>query len=203
MSRRTTRTTSKKLRCAPASSVGHYRSLSAIVRAYQREWRPLATEELASFRGEPTLRSAIKRASQAQRLDGKRYDHQRRLSADTLKEVHRKLSQVDLSRYRDFDQLHDLLGGLLGSVPGVGELMIYDTSLRIGARLGVKPARVYLHRGTREGAKALGLKWRARQIEVPAFPRELRVLEPHEIEDCLCIFKEELGGQVARSRTLG
>ncbi|HME68350.1 MAG TPA: hypothetical protein VKM54_00560 [Myxococcota bacterium] len=175
-------------------------SLAAIVRAYQRHCRPRALEELNSFRCEPTLRAAVQRAALAQKPDGRRYDHQRRLSKGTLEEVCRRLSGEDLRRCRDFDQLHATVKDLVGGVAGVGELTIYDTALRIGAKLELYPSSVYLHRGTRDGARALGLDWRADRIEVGERPRELRALEPYEIEDCLCIFKGDLSRVTSRRR---
>ena len=39
----------------------------------------------------------------------------------------------------------------------MGELVVYDTALRIGARFGLEPEKVYVHRGTREGVRKLGL----------------------------------------------
>ena len=71
--------------------------------------------------------------------------------------------------------------------------MVYDTALRIGAKLGVEPKTVYLHRGTRSGAKALGIETNRPFIEVHEFPRQLRSLRPRELEDCLCIYKEAKG----------
>ena len=74
----------------------------------------------------------------------------------------------------------------------IGRLMVYDTSLRVGARLHLLPDRVYLHAGTRVGARALGLDWRADHVAMAHLPRALRLLGPHEIEDCLCIYKREI-----------
>jgi hypothetical protein len=75
---------------------------------------------------------------------------------------------------------------------GIGEPYAYDTSLRIGAKLNRFPTKVYLHAGARVGPKALGLDTTVATVKVSAFPRELRILEPHEPEDVLCIFKDEL-----------
>lgn len=178
--------------CAGVSDAEPPRLLAAIVRAYRRLCRPGAIEELESFRREPDLEAAVERAALAQRPDGKRYDHQRRLSRDVLKEVRRRLAPSAIRRCDDFDQLHAELEGRIGSIRGVGELMLYDTALRIGAKLSLTPTRVYLHAGTRRGARALGLNGRARSLDVSDLPGELRKLEPHEIEDCLCIFKQQL-----------
>ena len=75
--------------------------------------------------------------------------------------------------------------------------MVYDTALRIGAKLGLEPEVVYLHRGTRSGMKALGLDVGRPFIEVDELPQALRSLRPHEIEDCVCIYKSELGSRAA------
>jgi hypothetical protein len=57
---------------------------------------------------------------------------------------------------------------------------------------GFFPTKVYLHAGTRRGVRALGLDYSADVLKVSALPKELRSLEPHELEDILCIFKYEL-----------
>jgi hypothetical protein len=75
-------------------------------------------------------------------------------------------------------------------------LTIYDTALRIGASLGLEPQSVYLHAGTRFGARRLGLDWRAETIPVSALPPPLRKLKPREIEDLLCIFADRLTGSM-------
>jgi hypothetical protein len=38
----------------------------------------------------------------------------------------------------------------IGSVHGIGKLMVYDIAHRIGAYLGKPPTLVYSHRGTRK-----------------------------------------------------
>lgn len=84
------------------------------------------------------------------------------------------------------------MASAIGVLHGIGELTVYDTALRIGAKLGLLPKKVYLHAGTRAGARALGLNWKATSLAVRELPSELLTLTPHEIEDCLCIFKDKL-----------
>jgi len=93
---------------------------------------------------------------------------------------------------KSFDDLFNLVDTGLEPVSGIGELYVYDTSLRIGAKQNLLPQMVYLHAGTRIGARALGLKIQAVALKPLAFPPEFRQLEPHEIEDVLCIFKDEI-----------
>jgi len=69
--------------------------------------------------------------------------------------------------------------------------------LRIGARLNLFPMKVYLHAGARQGARTLGLNARAATLDVSDLPTEFHALRPHEIEDVLCIFKDELASPPA------
>jgi len=177
--------------CEPAKA-SRLTCLGAIARAYRMYHREREADQLRSFAGEPTLRKAIRRAGLAQRPDGKRYNHQRRIPGATLRHVEVRLQRAGLDRATTFDRLHRMVAECIESIHGIGALMIYDTALRIGAKLGLAPERVYLHAGTREGARALRLDWRAGVLDVSAFPLPLRELEPNEIEDCLCIFADDL-----------
>jgi hypothetical protein len=131
-------------------------NLQCIVRSYVRDCRPGAKDELNWFRGQRTLSSTIRFAALAIDSKGKRFSHQRRLSKTTLQgaccSLLRNESKIRLCK--DFDELHTLLDSLLHRTKGVGELYIYDTALRIGAKLGFLPTKVYLHAGTRVGVRA-------------------------------------------------
>ena len=177
---------------------GSLNSYKAIVEAYIRHYQKPLADMLASFK-RMAHRDAVKYASHGLTADGKRHPHQRRLTKKTLSAVHRKLQKVDLTQYRDFESLHQTIERLLGIGSGAGPLMKYDTALRIGANLGVRPARVYLHGGTRIGAMALGFSGKETSIERSSLPNEFRRLTPHELEDCLCIFKDDLR-KLARRR---
>jgi len=166
----------------------------AIIRTYLTQIRPRANEELDWFRRQPTLSEAIRLAALAVSSKGKRYSHQRRLSKTTLEQARDILLENEqrIRQSQGFDDLFVLLERLLSRVKGLGELYIYDTALRIGAKIGVFPERVYLHAGTRVGAKALGFDGRMKTLEVSQLPEWLQQLQPHEIEDVLCIFKDKL-----------
>src|SRR5262245_48111916 len=75
-----------------------------------------------------------------------------------------------------FHELFELVESIIGSIYRIGELAVYDTALRIGVRLGLEPKKVYLHRGTRRGATALGLGRRRPWLHVSELPTELQVL---------------------------
>jgi hypothetical protein len=167
--------------------------LDAVVRAYEQKHRRKAEAQLKSFADEPTLEAAVSRAGLAVRHDGKRwkrYDHQRRLAAHVLEAVRQCLLKTPLAECASFHELFVEVQRAIGGIPGVGELMVYDTALRIGAKLHLQPDRVYLHSGTRQGARRLGLNWRAEWLEVHDLPEQLRSLPPWQVEDILCIFKD-------------
>lgn len=96
-----------------------------------------------------------------------------------------------LRQAESFDELVELIAGISGPIPRIGPLAVYDTARRVGARFGLEPAKVYLHAGTRMGAKALGLNHRGDAIEMDELPAGLRTLTAWEAEDVLCIYKGE------------
>jgi hypothetical protein len=108
-----------------------------------------------------------------------------------LAAAERRLLGVELSRLRRFHELHSKVLDTIGPIRGIGELMVYDTSLRIGARLELSPDFIYLHAGTRVGARELGLDGRLPFVRTTDVPVPLRRLRPHEIEDFMCIFKSQ------------
>lgn len=169
-------------------------TLKAIARTYLRRVKPRAQREIDWFAHQPSLDAAIEKAALAVNSRGKRYSHQRRLKKAALKQALRTLLSESeaMEQTRDFDDLFRIVGVAVKPIPGIGELYVYDTSLRIGAKLNKFPTRVYLHAGTRRGARALGLDDSAATLKVSALPRELRILEPHELEDVLCLFNDEL-----------
>jgi hypothetical protein len=175
--------------CGRADRNGRLPSLEAIVRAYNLQFRKHSREELESFAAEP-LPKAIRRAGLAQRLDGRRYNHQRRIPRRVLQVAAGRLSRMNLDAASSFDELHQLVHAAIGAIDGIGRPTVYDTALRIGAALRHSPDRVYLHAGTRAGARKLGLNWRKDSLSMSEIPRALQKLEPREIEDVLCIFAD-------------
>jgi hypothetical protein len=164
-------------------------TLARIVQAYVANHRPRAQAEADFYAALPSLREAVRRAARAERPDGKRHDHQTRIRRSALRRAERRLERLDLAGVKTFAELHALLSETIETLPGIGELMVYDTSLRIGARRGIEPVFVYLHAGTRRGARELGLRWSAPYLRVSEVPKPLRRLRPREIEDVLCIYK--------------
>lgn len=97
-----------------------------------------------------------------------------------------------IQRAKNFDELHELVLQAGKGLERIGPLAIYDTALRLGAYLGFRPQHVYLHCGTRAGARVLGLRGRAKKLQMEELPEEFRRLRPEQVEDCLCIYKEDI-----------
>ncbi|MCK6445988.1 MAG: hypothetical protein L6Q99_06305 [Planctomycetes bacterium] len=99
---------------------------------------------------------------------------------------------ADLDSCRSFDELHTTVNSTIRDIHMIGALVVYDVAHRIGAFLKLEPERVYLHRGTRDGALALGLGRGREWIDLAELPDEFGRLSPAEAEDCLCIYKKRL-----------
>lgn len=183
-------------RCNPLALNGmpNQSNLRSIVRHYFQVFKPDANEELNFFRNLPSLREVIQKAGMAVNSEGKRFPHQWRFKATTLERATDKLlaSSRKLIIAKDFHELLETVESVTSSISGVGELYVYDTTLRLGTYLGLYPKKVYLHRGTRDGAAMLGLDVRRLSIPISEFPAQFQALRAFEIEDILCIYKNRL-----------
>ena len=176
--------------------------LRTVVDHYEAVNRSKPLEELRYFATRSTDEEAVGEAAMC-RINGKRLSHQRRLTRSALEEAGRRLvgNLSVLRAARTYEELHDDVEALIAVIPGIGDLTVYDIALRIGARFKKSPAVIYLHAGTRAGAKALDLDWRARTLQVDDLPPELRKLTAREAEDVLCIYKDSLAsGDVSKLR---
>lgn len=177
------------------------KSIEGLVKCYKKNYRKNLQSQFDFYKSLSSLDEAIEKASQCiYSKDNKKHPHQYRLrnnsTPSTLDEVKKSLSEMEtktkLESMSTFDELFHFLEDKIGKIDGIGPLMIYDTALRLGAKLGLKPEKVYLHAGTRSGAKALGLDCKNKIIEIEKFPEPIQQLEPYEIEDFLCIYKDDL-----------
>ncbi len=169
-------------------------SLEQIVTLYIEHHREQAAQNLQFFRNRASLAEAMAYAALAKRPNGKRHWHQRRIPLVALQESNRRLQGVAaaVQTCTTFAELHHLVEKIIADITGIGELTLYDTALHIGAYLELTPDVVYIHRGVRSGLSALGLFHGQHQITVDEQPEPFHRLQPHEIEDCLCIYKDEL-----------
>jgi hypothetical protein len=145
-----------------------------------------------------TLPGAIKRAC-ASIINGSLHSHQQRpfgiwpqapkQAADLLKPL-----ESSIIAARDFEDLHTIISTALAPVQGFGLLAYYDTARRIGEWLRPKlmPTEVFLHRGARDGAKALCLRVNRDRVPMSELPEGLQLLNPAQAEDALCIYRVPL-----------
>jgi hypothetical protein len=183
-----------------AASLPSNPTLGEIVRDYRKRHKPVANYESDLFRNCPSLGRAIEYAGSAEDGVGRRFDHQRRITQTAIAESLARLrrSTQGIRGCRSFTELHELLEEVFRPIFGIGDLYIYDTTVRLGLKLGLVPDREYLHAGTREGAKNLGLDVGHGPLTVDRFPSSLRKLSAGELEDVLCIYKKHLKGALAR-----
>lgn len=175
-------------------------SLRAVVQDYIGRHRPRALAELQAYRDAPSLETVVRQAALTLLPSGKRDPHHTRRSQAVLDEAAaRLLARLDaIEAAPDFARLLEVVTKAVRALTGLGKLYCYDTALRIGAKKGVAPTRVYLHSGTSAGAQLLGFQTHGRvAIDVADLPAPLRVLAAYEIEDVLCIHKNRLAGGAA------
>jgi hypothetical protein len=184
----------------PSNNASKLTSLTRIIRDYLLNFQPEHEQEMMWFRNQGSFEDAMRLATQAQDCRGRRYSHQRRIKSQAITGASRALAEAhdDLRKCSSFHELWSLIGSTLDSIKGVRELYVYDCASRLGAHLGLEPEKVYLHAGTREGAKNLGLLsqegMRTLWLEPTKLPVALRKLPPSDVENLLCIYKVELAG---------
>ncbi|WP_322014909.1 hypothetical protein [Paraburkholderia sp. J12] len=181
----------------------NFRSLEQMVRSYIRDHRPIEQQEWDFFEKAPSFDIALENAALAKNQKGQRFSHQYRLTRANLKRAHETLKKhrPQIEEAESFDDVFKIVEGIVAEIPGLGELYTYDTALRISAALQIKPEHVYLHAGTKVGAKRLGIDTKRVFIHRSDLPNDLQQLKPHEIESFLCIYKNQLGA-VMRLRNL-
>jgi hypothetical protein len=174
--------------------------LDYLVDAYLEQLGPRTAAERDGFRS-MDLKSAVTMAALGLRADGRRHEHLRRIPQSALEECcERLVSRLEaIDRITAFDQLLDFIETVVGRphededrVHGVNEMYYYDAACAIADQLGLDIDAVYLHRGTRQGAINLGLDGSLRSLKVSTLPAPLRRLAPGEIEDFLCVYKDEM-----------
>lgn len=139
-----------------------------------------------------SIEDVIDNAAMAIKHNGKKHEHQHRIKTDVLRTVRNKLinNKNDITKVNNFEDIMGIVKKC--SVKGFGKLSCYDTSLRIGFYFKIYPQEVYLHAGTRKGAKGLGVNQPKRSIKKESLPEPLKKLEPYEIEAFFCVYRKEL-----------
>lgn len=135
--------------------------------------------------------------------NGKRQPHQHRIPPTSLAEARARLLAADLHSCHSFDELHTILNATICDIHMIGALVVYDLAHRIGAFCRLEPQRVYVHRGTRDGALALGLGRGRESIELAELPEAFQRLSAAEAEDCLASTRRDWARGSARQLSAG
>lgn len=167
-------------------------SLATLIEEYKAKYKSRLENELKFYENLKDKKEALRMAGLCLMSNGKRYPHQYHLKAKVLEEVRdRLLDELEnIENCQDFETLLEIVQKC--RIKGYGEVTIYDTALRIGANLKICPTKVYLHAGTRKGAAALGLPYKQPYLIREFFPAEIQKLEPYDIENFVCIYKDLL-----------
>lgn len=180
-------------------------TLDDIVSDYIRDYRDDARKEMRFFEIQRGRSAAIRKAALCELPSGKRHPHQHRIPGALLEQVEARLQGIGhkLARAADFAALHRAVDNEIGQIKGIGALTVYDIAHRIGAHFKKSPERVYLHAGTRTGARVFNIS--GDSFDPKILPKAFLRLAPSEIEDCLCIYKDELrrGAYVRRNSGCG
>jgi len=153
---------------------------------------------------------AAQRAAYARNAQGKQHNHQSRIPQARLEKFARVIVSCKLRITQElnktakpykFDKLYDIL--FLERPEGIGPVCVYDTSVRLGAFLGVEPCSLYLHAGVRLGLRALyEVVWAdmpklstrivrsADRIPLGQLPLAFSGMKANDVEDFLCTYRE-------------
>ena len=123
------------------------------------------------------------------------HPHQHCLSKKKLSQVETQLQACESSIHNalNFEELYAIVARSVRPPFKHANLLVYDLSLRIGAYKKFRPTYVYIHSGALVGAQyVLNTKRIPFRIQVSDLPAKFAALDPHEIEDCLCRYKDDL-----------
>lgn len=169
------------------------RKIKDIIREYRQIRRQYPDPWVEDCKG-ASLRDALVMAATARDKHGRKHPHQNILKNDVLnafaKRVVRKINRFQSAR--TFQDIYDIVEAC--AAEGIASLTIYDTAHRIGKNKSIRidPDDVYIHRGTKTGAvRFLGRKVPEKKLNRNVF-KGLSKLSGEEIEDILCIYKDDL-----------
>lgn len=180
--------------CCKDSTI--YSDLEELVDSFKLKYFCILERELDHYKG-ISFDEAIKRAAKVEVIANKKHPHQYRIKQTAIYNMSIALQKAHKEQVffgiDSFEKLHEKVHATISDIHGVGELTVYDTAVRIGVCLGLEPTQVYLHRGTKEGARYLLPKIKnLKKIDKAEFPQALWNLSEDMIESLLCIYKDQL-----------
>lgn len=202
--------------------------LSTLVLQYTNKSIVNYDNELNDYNKSQTLDELLERSIFSDfrlRISSER-SHQCRIASSSLNDMmfYCRITKVknDLLLCAKFEEILKVLyyPRQIDLISGFGSICVYDSGLRFGfntsvtkhpdsgmERQTILPNYVYIHNGSKKGAKnlfkSLGLRYSIQwhswdinkefpYIEQDDFPAPLNALSPHHIENFLCIFENQL-----------
>ncbi|RYL29482.1 hypothetical protein [Acinetobacter piscicola] len=186
----------------PLTIHANKQNLQQLIQHYQQQHRLIKLDELNQYvrsKYVQSLDDVFNVLALGKDIHGKMYSHQRRLGFKLIKQFVTSLLDLKecIHQAKSFAELYQILDLHIqnnkNELHGVGKLCLYDSALRIGAYLGHFPEDVYVQSGSEVGAKKWGLRIENGKVDKKEFPKIiLQQLECYEIEDFLCIYKDQL-----------
>lgn len=183
------------------------KTLAELVAIYKRNYAGYEEWKLSDFvKQTKSLEELIRDAVWGFLPNLKRDSHQNQIPKTVLDKMVNRLLEPkiieELKKCKRFDDIFTIVYEL--KVSNFSSLCVYDTSLRLGAIFNLYPEVVYLHRGALDGAiKLMGRAELEKNkkcymgdekypyILKECLPSEIRTLEPHHIENFLCLNKSK------------
>lgn len=172
-------------------------TLGIIVEHYRRGAHHRELEE-AWWRAEKRpFSEIINRVGWAKLEDDRRHPHQRRIKKDALAECIEALRDAEqkLREARNFLELFWVVEKAFDKIDGAGELAVYDAADRLGHYFNHTPTLIFMHAGTRKGARKIRGPYRREEawaMHARELPDGLKELTCRGAEDVLCSYKDEL-----------
>jgi hypothetical protein len=169
--------------------------LRSLVREFQEGCEPYLKAEYSLYEEHESLEEAARCAADPEHSHVRAYWRSSVYKA--REELGKKLKAIEGAE--TFDDLYERIGTIIRPIRGVGDLTTYDIAHRIGLYLSKRdnnpkllPSHVYLHAGTKEGARFLGVKGKRKVGKSEFGFKELNSLSAQFLEDFLCIYKGQL-----------
>lgn len=186
--------------------------ITNLINDYLREKAPELKATLDAYSKLDNLEACIGNLS-INILTLKKSDHQQLIKPNLLEDFSKVIfKEINLLKNSsDFDDIYITISKLASTISGIGELTVYDASLKIGSYLSLYPEKVFLHAGAKEGAnylRELGLLKRtvntknsnlkARMQFKSDFPEYFDMLTPWQLENFLCCKRDNLKNLVVK-----
>jgi hypothetical protein len=189
-------------RLTKSGAFAHIKTLEQVVADYRKRFDFSSQGGhhdpcLAWTKKASTFPVAIERACSGMTESGKMFSKGSCVRAVSREKLAKALKDryAALKRATTFEHIYDEV--FATEVWGIGPMMFYNVSERIGAWLEIYPEHyVYLHAGPLQGFRRLtGSKGRLSMNRVTrlSLPPVLAALSVHDIEDLLCEYRDLLG----------